>query len=390
MLPTQEKDARGVACNCFVARHPKAGEIDAALREPKADILALADRYRVSKTVLYEHRRHLREADAGQPAAPPEAPRDLPAVAGEQAGQALAEGSEEAAQQLAAETAPASPAEPPAEKPARVSTRSVRDYAASTENEAGFRGNEGEVAEKQLTPGQSPARAQPQVVETKGGIVIPQVHGTAYLTAVEHCAEAITRGMMRPAVLQGIAQRLGLTRDRVRQAFYEAARHLRLDMGGLLERQEASIAWVLRQRNEAQAKAEAREKMADEWRQKERRAHDVAQGIGDEEARVSALGEAARMGLVASKYGLEAEKWAAQALSHQKHLDDIQCLIGPKEVNFNQFNQGGGDGATFARFAAALARRFRDRPDILAELEAAAAELERAGDEPILVESEAA
>lgn len=378
-------------CNCFVARHPKAAEIDAALREPRPNILAIADRYRVSKTVLYEHRRHLREADAGQPAAPPEAPRALPAFAGEQAGQALAEGSKEAPQQLAAEAAPASPTEPPAEKPACVSARSVRDSAAPAENDPRVRGNEGETAEKQLTGGQSPARAQPQVVETKGGIVIPQVHGTAYLTAVEHCAEAITRGVMRPAVLQGISQRLGLTRDRVRQAFHEAARHLRLDMGGLLERQEASIAWVLRQRDEAQSKATAREKDAAEWRQREKRAHDVAEGISDEEARVAALGEAARMGLVASKYGLEAEKWAAQALAHQRHLDDIQCLIGPKELHLNQYNQqGGGDGATFARFAAALARRFRDRPDILAELEAAAAEVEQRSDEPILVESEAA
>lgn len=352
MLPTQEKAARGVACNCFVARHPKAAEIDAALRDPRPDILAIADRYRVSKTVLYEHRKHLRDTEPEQ-------------------------------------GAPVEP-EPAAEKPARVSARSVKASAGSAENEPEFRGNDEGAAEKQLTDGQSPARAQPQVGESKGGIQIPQVHGTAYLTAVEHCAEAITRGVMRPVVLQGIGQRLGFSRDRMRQALYEAARHLRMDMGGLLERQETSIAWVLRQRNEAQAKAEAREKMAEEWRQKERRAHDDAQSITDAEARIAALGDAARMGLVASKYGLEAEKWAAQALAHQRHLDDIQCLIGPKELHVNQFNQGGSDSAMFARFAAALARRFRDRPDVLAELEAAAAELERAPDEPILVESEAA
>jgi hypothetical protein len=81
----------------------------------------------------------------------------------------------------------------------------------------------------------------------------------------------------------------------------------------------------------------------------------------------------------------------AQALAHQRHLDDVLCLRSPREVNAVQNNFGTGDvGATFARFAAALARRFAGRPEVLAELEAAAAELEHASDEPILVESEAA
>lgn len=196
------------------------------------------------------------------------------------------------------------------------------------------------------------------------------------MTAVAACAEAITRGLMRPAVLQGIAQKYGITRDRVRQAYHEAARHLRLDMGGLLERQEASIAWTLRRRDEAQAKADARERIAEEWRQRERKAHDDAQRLDDDQERITALGEAARMGLAASKYGLEAEKWHAQALSHQKHLDDVQCLLGPKEFNVTQNNFNGSADVT--RFAQALAARFADRPEILAALGEAAAAIERA------------
>ena len=323
-------------CTCAVARHPEVAAIDAALLPPHGeDPRSVATRFGLSKTTVYEHRRHL----LGEPAAAPSGPG-------------------------------------PVKRAAPVSARSASVPGHSADSAE--RAVEG-ASKAPKRPQESPSRAQPQVVDSTSVPAIPPSGGTGagtgYATAVQACAEAITRGVMRPAVLQGIGQKYGLTRDRVRHAYHEAARHLRLDMGGLLERQETTIAWVLRQRDEARAKMEAREKSAEDWRRKERDAHELAQGIADAEARIAALGEAARMGLVASKYGLEAEKWHASALAHQKHLDDIQCLTGPKELTLNQFNVSGGVGV--AEFAAALAARFADRPDILAALDAAAADLQR-------------
>lgn len=309
MSETTKKES--AAC-CFLARHPDAAAIDAALA--KEDPRAVARRFGIGKTAIYKHRGHIAPQVVDSASVPP-IPRD-------------------SAEQ-----------EPPSRKTAERRT-------------------------------ESSTRAQPQVLETTGGTGIPRNGGTAYETAVAACAEAITRGLMRPAVLQGIGQKYGLTRDRARHAYHEAARHLRLDMGGLLERQETSIAWLIRRRDDAQGKADARERIAEEWRQKERKAHDDAQRISDDRERIAALGDAARMGLVASKYGLEAEKWHAQALNHQKHLDDVQCLLGPKELHLTQNNFGGASDDV-ERFASALAARFADRPDVLAALEDAAADIER-------------
>jgi len=318
-----------VSCGCFVARHPKAAELEAALLAPEADVVVLAARYRVSKTMLYEHRKHLREAGV---------------LGAEKSGK-------------------------------RVGARSAKESGGSTEK----------ATEKPAPPrneNPSPTRAQSQVADTKDGIVIPQVHGTAYLSAVEHCAEAITRGVMRPAVLQGIGQKLGLTRDRVRQAYYEAARHLRLDMGGLLERQESSIAWVLRQRDDAKSKADAREKAAEDWRRREREAHDAAVKIDDDASRIGALGDAARMGITASKYGMEAEKWNAQALALQRHMDDVQCILGPKELHLHP---PPGDGeAVLERLGVELARRFAEQPEALRLIEAAMQAAERT---PVVIDA---
>lgn len=309
---------------CFLARHPDAAAIDAALATE--DPRVVAQRFGIGKTAAYKHRTHL----------PPQV----------------------------------------------VDSASVSPIP---QEDAPIPRNEAPAAERRPA---SSTRAQPQVSETTGGTAIPQVHGTAYMTAVAACAEAITRGLMRPAVLQGIGRKYGLSRDRARHALYEAARHLRMDMGGLLERQESSIAWTLRRRDDAQTKAEARERIAEEWRQRERWAHDEAMRMDDAEARIAALGHAARLGLVASKYGLEAEKWHAQALAHQRHLDDVQCLLGPKEFNLTQINTGGGAATgDVEQFAAALAARFAGRPEILAELAAAADDIERAqpGDSSAIV-----
>lgn len=359
----------GTTCNCVVSKHPDAAAIDAALLPPEPeDPRAVAQRYGLSRTSVYEHRRHIGLGDkpirarAASPDATPAKPSD--------AGRAT---------HRDGATAPQTSLEPPAT--AAQPSAGQSDVSARSASVPAHSGTipekRAEGAPRVTTPSmESPTRAQPQVVDSTTIPAIPENRGTGtYSTAVAACAEAITRGVMRPAVLQGIGQKYGLTRDRVRQAYHEAARHLRLDMGGLLERQETSIAWVLRQRDEARTKAEARDKSAEDWRRKERESHEAAQRITDDEARIAALGEAARMGLVATKYGLEAEKWHASALAHQRHLDDVQCLVGPKEVTLQQFNMSAG--ASVAEFAAALARRFADRPEILAALDAAAGELER-------------
>jgi hypothetical protein len=342
-------DTKEENCGCFIARHPQAVAIEAALRAGD-DPRDVAAQYGIGKSRVYEHRRHLGIAG-------PVRSQDEPATS----------------------LSPPAHAEPPKVIP--------RPMESVPRPEGPFHGT---GATSPSPPPESSARALPQVPEKTGGTAAPVVHGTDYLQAVAHCMEAIVRGVMRPTVLQSIGAKFGLSRDRVRHAYHEAARHLRLDMGGMLERQESSIAWTLRQRDDATAKRDARERSAEDWRRKEREAHEAASRITDDEARISALDKAARMGLVASKYGLEAEKWHTSALNHQKHLDDVQCLLGPKEMHLTQINAGGT--ADVERFAAALAKRFADRPDILAALSDAAADIEREdpGDGAIVVHGEAA
>ena len=359
MSDTTKKES----CGCFVARHPEAAAIDAALRAGD-DPRDVAQRFGIGKSRAYEHRKHLGVGPVAAPAVAPDAPVEL-----------------------AAPVAPSAP-EPPVEvvavpEPVESVPRPMESVPRS---EGAFHGTGRDPAPN---PGQSSTRALPQVVETQRGTTAPVVHGTDYMQAVALCTEAITRGAMRPAVLQGIGQKLGLSSARMRHAYHEAARHLRLDMGGMLERQEASIAWTLRQREDARTKGDAREKTAEEWRRKEREAHEAASRIVDDEARVRALGDAARMGLVASKYGLEAEKWHAQALAHQRHLDGIQCLLGPKELHLTQNNFGDG-GDALAKFGAELARRCEGRPDVLAVINAAVEAIERGGGEVIEATGEAA
>lgn len=218
-------------------------------------------------------------------------------------------------------------------------------------------------------PSKSFARAQPQVVEIEEKTAPPAFRGTGYEAAVRRCAGLIVDGRAKPTELHRVQEQFGLSRPRIRQAYYEAARHLRYDMGGLLERQEASIGWVVKHRDEASEKAGAREAQAAKWREDERRAHEDAQALEDAEARIAALDAAARMGATASKYGLEAEKWAAQALSHQKHLDDIQCLLGPKELSLTQNNISFDGVAMVERLGKMLAAKFAGRADLVREIE---------------------
>lgn len=172
----------------------------------------------------------------------------------------------------------------------------------------------------------------------------PKLVSSRYETAVGYCRELIIRDEMSPQAVREIAKRLGIHYESVRQAHYEAARGLRLDSGGILERQEASIAACERQRREALANVASSVKKRDEWRAREQRAVEDAEAAETPALRASLLRAAAEMGTACARYGMEAEKWQMSALAHQRHLDSVQCLVGPRELHVH----GGGDGAPAA------------------------------------------
>lgn len=302
-------------CNCFVAQHPQAAAIDAALGAGE-DPRRIAERFGIGKSKVYEHRKH----------------RAASAPVGSPTGDG-------------------------------ATTRSVSVPRDSTEKGVGFHG----TVER---PAKSAARARPEPQENGRGTV-PEVHGTGYLTAVQECVQAISTASAKSSLIPQLVSRYGITRSRARQAYYEAARHLRLDMGGYLERLEVSIAWVTARRDDASARAAARDEQAAHWREEETYAVKEAENLEGME-RVGAMEAAAKFGLLAAKYGMEAEKWSAQALAHQRHLDDIQGLNMPKEIHATQVNVSDGGNAALERFGEALAERFKDRPDVLAALEEAA------------------
>lgn len=400
------------SCGCSVSRHPEVDAINRALLA-REDPRNVADRYKFGKSLVYEHRGHLLAAGhalattsppkapkpaSPSPAPPPsETPRQAPPVT----PQARPEpGTEHPTRsdpepRKAPASAPVTPSPEPS--PAVVESRGTAavPFRGIVESPVPAKDSgETKTEEAKSAPvTESVARVLPSPEIVPRGPMVPKVHGTAYMNAVARCAAAITDRTMKPATLQSIGDRFGLSRDQMRKAYHEAARHLRLDMGGLLERQETSIAWALAERNDAIEKGDAREKLAADWRERERKAHEDIETIEDVEARIAAQGEAARMGIVASKYGLEAEKWHALALASQKHLDDIQCLVGPKVVQATQVNVGGGE--VFERFAALMGAEFAGEPHILARIEAVAARVMRAPEDPqnaaaIVVAGEAA
>ena len=169
----------------------------------------------------------------------------------------------------------------------------------------------------------------------------PKLVSSRYETAVGYCRELIIRDEMSPQAVREIAKRLGMHYESVRQAHYEAARGLRLDSGGILERQEASIAACERQRRDALAHKESSVRKRDEWRARELRACEEAEAAETPALRATLLRAAAEMGTACARYGMEAEKWQMSALAHQRHLDSVQCLVGPRELHVH----GGGDGA---------------------------------------------
>lgn len=324
----------GNSCGCFVAHHPRAAEIDVALRSGE-DPRALAARFSIGKSRLYEHRRHLGAAPAADATTPPgRSPPGVPVL-----------------------SEPAQPPEP-----------SVERFHGTVESrvESG-----GTIVPR--VPG--PARALPTATPS-GGL------RTGYIQAIEENLGLITEGRWRAAHVKDIAEKCGLSVDRGRHAYHEATRHLQLNMGGYLQKQATSAAWTVRQRDEARARAESATAHAERWRRQEQEAQEAADKLAGKE-RMAALDTAARFGLLATKYDLSAEKWSAQALAHQRHLDDVLCLRSPKEVSATQINIGGDGLVLFERFGVLLAARFKGQPDVLAELAAAAAEAKRGwpGDE---------
>lgn len=318
-------------CNCFVARHPRAAEIDAALLAGK-DPRDVAGQFGLGKSKVYEHRKHLQ---AGAPAAP------------------------------------LAPGQPP-ESPGRPQTTQNRSKSRSAESVESVEPRV-ETGGTDSTGRPPPTAITPRALPSDGAI------SSAYGGAVARSLELIASAQWRPSHVVEIAERFGLARSTARSAHAEAVRHLQLDMGGYQERQGVSAAYVTRERDAAKEQSLVAQKHAERWRAQEREAQELADAKeGDE--RIAALDKAARFGLLATKYDLSAEKWSAQALAHQRHLDDILCLRSPKEATQNVFHLS-GDPAMFERFASLLAARFSDRPDILAALDDAAAEIEKSVDQ---------
>lgn len=213
--------------------------------------------------------------------------------------------------------------------------------------------------------------------------------GGAYAAAVQTIIGLKVNGAWRATHVEAVGAKMGLARSSVRAAHAEAVRHLQMGMGDYLARQATSALWVTKERDAAKDQATAAQKNAERWRRQEREAQDMADRLDGKE-RFAALDQAARFGMLATKYDLSAEKWSAQALAHQRELNDVLCLRGPKALT--QINLGGdGDsGDALAKFGAELARRCEGRPDVLAVINAAVEAIEQGGGEVIEATGEAA
>ena len=212
--------------------------------------------------------------------------------------------------------------------------------------------------------------------------------GGAYAAAVQTIIGLKVNGAWRATHVEAVGAKMGLARSSVRAAHAEAVRHLQMGMGDYLARQATSALWVTKERDAAKDQAEGAKKNAERWRRQEREAQDMADRLEGKE-RFAALDQAARFGMLATKYDLSAEKWSAQALAHQRELNDVLCLRGPKALT--QINLGEGDGGdALAKFGAELARRCEGRPDVLAVINAAVEAIEQGGGEVIEATGEAA
>lgn len=340
------------ACDCYVARHASARKIDEALIRGD-DPRSIAQLYRIGKSRVYEHKKHLTE---------PQVPQVV-AVAQE----------------------PATPAEAaPNSQPTIHSTEVSTEPEKFVERRMESRGMDlGDAKEAPATP------ETPFITRALPTPQLPPIVGGAYVKAVAVALASITQGVWRASSADSLAKQHGITKVTARNAYAEAVRHLQLNMGDYTARQATSAAYVTQQRDNAKAQSVTALRHAETWRDRENTAqNEAARTTG--ERRQAALRDAAHFGLLATKYDLSAEKWSAQALAHQRHLDDVLCLRSPgiraTQINLAPSQNSGED---LAAFAGALARKFADRPDILAALDAAAAELE-SGAETFDVADEAA
>lgn len=330
------------ACNCFVAQHPKATEISEALQSGE-DPRLVATRFGFGKSKAYEHRQHLRAAGAtATPARPAAAP-------------------------------PAPPAAPPL-----AAVPPVEPFRGTVEP----RVESGGMNEPTNVPtGAITSRARP--AEAPQGAPLSR-----YATAVAACVELIMDSRWRAGHVDALAQKYGLAKSSARSAHAEAVRHIQLNMGDYVARQAVSASYVTQQRDDAKAQSRTAMRHAERWRGQETEAQAAADKLTGPE-RFAALDQAARFGMLATKYDLAAEKWSAQGLAHQRHLDDVLCLRTPSLTQVNV--GGGGDGlALLEKFGGLLAERFRDRPDVLREIEAAVSAASGGGGEVIDATGEAA
>lgn len=326
------------SCGCFVAQHPKAAEISEALRSGE-DPRLVAARFGFGKSMAYEHRQHLRGlATQAAPAKPP-APAPAP---------------------------PAAPVPP------------VEPFRGTVEP----RVESGGMSEPTNVPtGAITSRARPG--EAPQGPPLSR-----YATAVAACVELIMDSRWRAGHVDALAQKYGLAKSSARSAHAEAVRHIQLNMGDYVARQAVSASYVTQQRDDAKAQSRTAMRHAERWRGQETEAQAAADKLTGPE-RFAALDQAARFGMLATKYDLAAEKWSAQGLAHQRHLDDVLCLRTPSLTQVNV--GGGGDGlALLEKFGGLLAERFRDRPDVLREIEAAVSAASGGGGDVIDATGEAA
>jgi hypothetical protein len=309
-------------CNCFVAQHPRADDISEALQGGE-DPRLVAARFGIGKSKAYEHRQHLRAAGAtATPARPVQAP-PVPHAA-----------------------------------PTLAAPRTAEPFRGTVEPRVESDGTN------------EPTNVPTSAITSRALPMEPPA--SRYATAVAAAVELITDGRWRPAHVDALVQKYGLAKNSARSAHAEAVRHIQLNMGDYLARQGVSAAYVTHQRDEAKAQSRTAIRHAERWRGQEAEAQKAADKLEDRE-RFAMLDMAARFGMLATKYDLAAEKWSAQSLAHQRHLDDVLCLKTP---NLTQINIGESGPVLLEKFGAALAARFAGRPDVLRELEAAVAAIE--------------
>lgn len=333
-------DGETNACDCYVARHSSARKIDEALIRGD-DPRVVAQLYRIGKTRVYEHKKHL--AARGNVIATTHAPEAQEPVA-------------------------AVPNTSPSIVSTEVSTTPVERVERRVEPRGMDEGGEAKQAPETASV-TTRALPVPQALP-------PAPPGGAYVTAVAVVITSITQGLWRASSVDSLVKKYGLSKQTARNAYAEGVRHLQLNMGDYAARQATSAAFVAQERDACKVQSATAKKHAEIWRDRENAAQGEAILLtGDK--RAEKLRNAAHFGMLATKYDLSAEKWSAQALAHQRHHDDVLCLRSPS-IHATQINMGQARASTqdATAFAAALARRFADRPEILAELDAAAAELE--------------